>query len=196
MEWCGSSWRRWGGLGGGLRVAVSSLFAQRMGRGTMRSMVEGYQPHPFSRNEGDKFQHAAELGPHALSRKPDYPDILLSQPDGSSAVMRDAVRMFMTLSIDLDGQLRRRAVEIEDIGPYRVLPAKLQTRQPLAAQAEPKPRLRRCHAPTQLAGSLDCQERCHPSTMLRMVPLPMASPQGGDGSRASFGCLTRSTEAS
>jgi hypothetical protein len=89
-------------------------------------MVERYQP-PLHRRSRDELQHVVEMPPHALGREPHDPDILLTQPGGPSPVVRDPVRMLMTLSVHRDRQPDLGAVEVQYVGTDRVLASEFQT---------------------------------------------------------------------
>jgi len=55
--------------------------------------------------------------------------------------MRDPVRVIMALSVDLDGQPRFGAVEVENVRADRMLPSEFQAAKLTPPQADPQPRL-------------------------------------------------------
>jgi hypothetical protein len=63
------------------------------------------------------------IGKDVLRRNAQQLNCLTFQPFGSSVISIWSIPKIMRRAVDLDGELRRRAVEIEDICPDWMLPA-------------------------------------------------------------------------
>jgi hypothetical protein len=74
----------------------------------------------------DGSERTIHVGEHVPRREADHQNALPVQPAGSALVMGDAIRVIVTLAIDLDGQPKLVTVEVEDVGPDRVLSPEAQ----------------------------------------------------------------------
>ena len=149
MSRCGCIRRRWGGLSGNSgRSGAPPPLREEEGDDTDRLLptqwgggprsgggVSAYLP--LHGGSSDEIHDAVQMQPDILGSDPDDPDLTLTQPGGPPTVVLDAIRMFVTLPIHLHGQLRCWAVEVQDVRPDRMLPAKLEPTQPFAAKANP-----------------------------------------------------------
>lgn len=84
------------------------------------ALVSAVAP-PFPDNAENELQHALDIVPHGRRPQSDHPDALLTQPRRPSPVALYLARIIMRRPIDLDGQPRRRAIEVENERPDRVL---------------------------------------------------------------------------
>ena len=82
-------------------------------------------------------------------------DAAFSQPQVAPGVVSRLIANAVVIAIDLHRQGGGGAIEVEDIGAHRVLPAKSQTVLSLAAQHNPEMDLRRRHIPSQPLGPRD-----------------------------------------
>jgi hypothetical protein len=108
---------------------------------------------------------------------------LLGQPSITPLIMGDLPRQIVMRTVHFDGK-SRGAVEVEDVAADRVLAPETQSIQPISAQAIPQDYLRQAHVAPEVSCSPEsrlegahfpsiCREQAAPSTMLRMVPLPV-----------------------
>jgi hypothetical protein len=133
--------------------------------------VEGLAP---SENVSDRtlkirqnLQRRNAKGPETLRHQP-FVTCLVASWNGTTIVRG---------SIHLDRQPRREAHEIQDERTCRMLSSELETAGALP-ECAPQQNLGQRHLPSQPASLADrrawtCQHRASPSTMLRMVPLPV-----------------------
>jgi hypothetical protein len=86
----------------------------------------------------DAVQYAFKIAEHIARRDPVDLDPTQAEPCRASPVVRKLVGMLVNPPVDLDGQPRFHAVEIEDAGTNRMLAAKSGSTQPPAAQGAPE----------------------------------------------------------
>ena len=151
------------------------------GRGTARRsrVVEGQ---PCDGERKDRVGDVIRRGQNARRRDAESADSRLRQPGVAAFVPLAPHRMGRP--IDLDRQSRIGAIGIEYIRPAWMLTAELASAR-RAAQSLPQQHLRQGHLPSQSPCAADTamarvrrnvlEHRVHPSTMLRMVPLPETS---------------------
>ena len=106
-----------------------------------------------------------------------HPNTLASKPGIADPILGGLVPALMRFAIDLDRQLHMCAEEIEHIATRRMLVTKLHTSWP-RPQGGPEQNLRQGHLLAQASCMVDGlsrpgQHSASPSTMLRMVPLPV-----------------------
>ena len=150
-----------------------SLYLPGTGRGTAgpRPVVEGC---PLATGVNDQSHDCLNVAQHFGRRhaqgseaEPAYDCIPLLIP-------RRPVTPRMRLAIDLDRQARLQAREVETVRPKRMLSPELVPPRTLAESA-PEQHLRQVAGAAFAAGAQDGGAGCRedPSTMLRMVPLPV-----------------------
>ncbi len=151
-----------------------SEFLPGTGRGTVRRAVEG-----SARLTGadDPLDHLVHVPKHVRRRNTRHHDAPASEPSLSNRVSLGPIPHIMRNAIDFDRQARLGTEEVEHIGARGMLSPKLPARRTLS-QRSPQQDFGKAQRPTQLAGALDRafgprQNRRFPSTMLRMVPLPV-----------------------
>ena len=157
------------------RIADDDLFLPKfhLGRGTVRRTVEGQA---IASLHNDITNDMIQIAKHVTRRDPQNRHAMLAQKSIPPNIPLRPVPALMSLAIHLDRQARRRAIEVEHIGPSRMLPAKPQAFGPLAQNA-PEQDLGQRHVPPQSPCASHRPARLRryshrPSTMLRMVPLP------------------------
>ena len=118
----------------------------------------------------DGRHYTFEIAPDLLGRNPNSFYTLRANPVVAAFVSVWIFARIMCQAIDLNGNRRRFAEEVEHERPEWMLPPELQALRTLP-KYPPKPDLRRAHASAELARLVNLQSE-NPSTMLRMVPLP------------------------
>ncbi len=76
---------------------------------------------------------------------------MLVQPRGPSLIVREGVGMLVSLTIDLDRQARVLAVEIENVGPHRMLATEANAIQAPTSQRGPDEDFRQGQLAAELA---------------------------------------------
>ena len=151
-------------------------------------MVEGAAARPSSsRRFRNHHQHALQrpLIQNVGRRDAHHTNAALRQPPIPPEVVVHLLRQVVMRAIDLNRQPSLRMEEVEHIGSDRMLPSEAQPIQTSVAKAVPEDHLREAQIPAEPFRALECPSfRPHrpsgaPSTMLRMVPLPV----NGGGSR-------------
>ena len=155
-------------------VEQSELFLPGTGRGTVRRTVEGN-----ARGTGlhDVLDGGIQILKHFDSRDSQYYDITRRQPFVADHIPLGPVAEIMGFSIDFDRQPRFGAKEVENIRPSRMLSPKLES-SGSRPQFAPQQAFGQTQLTAQTARTFDGlprsgQHRAFPSTMLRMVPLPV-----------------------
>ena len=98
----------------------------------MRSMVEG----PSRALTQNELVNPLQIPHHLLGRNPDRPDPSSQHPRIPPLVPLRIVAHPMNCAVDLDAKLQGRCVEIQGIGPDRMLVAEFDA-QGLAAKDRP-----------------------------------------------------------
>ncbi|GAM00255.1 hypothetical protein SP5_026_00030 [Sphingomonas parapaucimobilis NBRC 15100] len=116
------------------RIDEDALFLPklRLGRGTVRRTVEGQAVASLC---DDVTDDAIQIAKYVSGRDAQDGDPMLRQNRIAPSIPLGSIPAFVNLAIDLDGQPRRRAVEVQHIRPRRMLPAKPQPFGPLAEDA-------------------------------------------------------------
>ena len=140
----------------------------------MRSMVEGLVGRNRTQNVLHYRRHIVE---HRSSRDPKNAQSLTSKPSIASEIPLRSFAAPMHFAINFDNEPMIGAEEVEHIAPRRMLTTELQPAGPLA-EFGPEDHLRQRQLAAQAACSADGaagpgQHFASPSTMLRMVPLPL-----------------------
>jgi hypothetical protein len=78
-----------------------------------------------------------EIVPHLHRRDPQSTYALFRNPGVAARIATRLIAIAVPFSVDLDGQARALAIEVEDIGPERVLSAKLQSAERPLPQSHP-----------------------------------------------------------
>ena len=168
--------------------AINSIILPRRsrGRGTVRRTVEA---RALARVKADIRQHPLQIPQHLGRRNPQRSDALFHDPRVAPYVTRRPRSTVVRLPIHLDAKLGGVAIEVERVGPRRMLLAPMEARLP-PPKLLPQQNFRKAHlAPESfgLALGFSCSYEhetrsrprfARPSTMLRMVPLPQ---QAGGG---------------
>ena len=87
--------------------------------------------------------------PHLIIRHPDHRDPMPGQVPIPTPVIKHLIRVGVRSSIELDGQLERRGVEVEDERAEGMLATKLRVQESSIAQPSPHDPFARCQLPTQ-----------------------------------------------
>ncbi len=69
----------------------------------------------------DEIHDPIQMHPDILGGEPNDPHALFAQPRCAPRVVRDLLGTFVALTVDFDGQLRCRAVEVENVRADRML---------------------------------------------------------------------------
>jgi hypothetical protein len=101
----------------------------------MRSMVEG-----GGRPHDDGFNHRVDVPQNIHCGKPKHLIAFILKESGARSVAMRPIAAVVSLAIDLNHQIAISNKEVDDIRPYRVLPANLQPNF-LPLQPLPKHRL-------------------------------------------------------
>jgi hypothetical protein len=125
----------------------------------------------------DVRNHGRHIIKNGTRRYPKYTTPLTRKPRIANLILGRLVAAPMRFAIHLDRQLRARAEEIQHIAPRRMLMTKLETRRS-RPQGGPEQNLGQGHLLVQASCIADNLSRpgqhfASPSTMLRMVPLPV-----------------------
>ena len=96
--------------------------------------MEGLGTYPLL----DAVQHPFEIAEHIARGDPIDIDAPQAEPFRASAVVGNLVRMLVKPPVDLYGQPRLVAVEVEDVGADRMLAAKPHSAEPTTAQSSPE----------------------------------------------------------
>jgi len=115
-------------------------------------MVEG---RPTLHGPADFCERSVHVSEHVPRRDTEHVNALAIQPGGPALVMGDVVRVIVALAVDLYRQSKLPAVEIEDVGADRVLPAEAEAGQTLSTQGLPQKDLGQGEPSPELAGMLD-----------------------------------------
>ena len=148
-----------------------------LGRGTVRRTVEGQA---IASPRDDVTHDAIQIAKHIPSGYVQNRHSMLAQKCVAPSIPLRPITTPVNLAIDLDGQPRRRAVEVQHIGPRRMLPTKPQAVGTLAKDA-PQHDLGQCQFASQSSRFPNrparlCRYSHRPSTMATaMVPLPKHS---------------------
>ena len=162
-----------------------SLFLLELvsGRGTARRsrVVEGQARGSLGDNASNNH---VQILKHIGRRNTHRRDPAIGKPVVADIITGRLLPPRMRLAIDFDRQPRVAAVKIQRVGARRVLAAELQTTRS-SAQRLSQQHFRQSHRLPQSARLTDRPRFClwrdilerngHPSTMLRMVPLPETS---------------------
>jgi len=137
-------------------------------------MVEG---RPLPTGSNDPFDRATDVAENIARRNTQDSDGLARKPGVTRGIPLGSITHVVRHAIDLDHQSNLGAKEIEHIGTGRMLPSELEATGP-RPQFAPQQALRQGQATTQPSCPFDRfprarQHRDFPSTMLRMVPLPV-----------------------
>jgi hypothetical protein len=79
----------------------------------------------------------AGLDQHVIGLNAEYPNPGFSEPLRSALIAELLINVIMHRTIELNTQLRQGAVEIQDVGTDRMLPAEAQVAQLFAPQQGP-----------------------------------------------------------
>ena len=110
------------------------LIPPRSSRG--RGTPKGWRGRPLQRSSASTPDNVSSVQ-HVRRRETHRPDTRALQPPIALQIVPQLVRMDMGGPVDLDRQPRRRTVEIQDIGPNRVLTAKPQFSEPPFSEMMP-----------------------------------------------------------
>ena len=150
------------------------LFLPGTGRGTVRRTVEGN-----ARRAGlhDVLDDGVHVGEYLPRRNTQRSDVAGRQPCIALDISRRSIADIVTLAINFDGQTTLGAEEIEHIGTGRMLPSKFEATGP-RSQHPPQysfGQAQRSPQPSRAFNRLPrtSEHAAFPSTMLRMVPLPV-----------------------
>ncbi len=139
--------------------------AQRSGGGDRVITVWNPLPHTCQ----DEVHHPADLVANVTGPQPDYANTLRRQPSCPPSVVRSLFLAEMRRPIDLNSQLHPRTIEVEDVGPDRMLSSELHPVQPRGAQPNPQTRFRRRHLTAENLGARIAQAIGHSATMPRIT---------------------------
>jgi hypothetical protein len=135
------------------------------------------QQNPFQSLVPQHVAGANAQDPHPSLRKPCLATLIVAHLCG--AIVCEPVH--------LDRQPGRRTIEIENVRPDRVLPAKAQARQPSFPQSLPEHDLRQAHCAAQLAGAAECFVRGSQRPLHHASHGPPPPLRGGGTTRIFFG---------
>jgi hypothetical protein len=100
----------------------------------------------------DAAHHPLQVGFYLLVAHPQHPVAIVSHPLAALFITFLLTEVYG--AVDFDHQAARCAIEVSDVWPNRMLPAKLKTAQMPAAQPHPQDLLGGCHPLSQLLGAL------------------------------------------
>jgi len=124
-------------------VTVSSLSPLGDGEGD-HEVVEGLlATNPLFDVRPDPRQYAIKINADGLGRNSNNENTLFPRPRRWSLILFPLIWLHVDLPVDLDRHTGFRAVEVQHIGPDRVLSPELQTGQFATTQTYPEPRFGR-----------------------------------------------------
>ena len=151
-----------------------------LGRGTARQcrVVEG-QVLTFMRCRNNMNDSAIQIGQNVARRDPQRRNAMVGKHSIAPHIKSRLVTTIMRLAINFNAQPPLRTIEIKHERSGGMLTAKAQAIWPFS-QFLPQYDFWQAHVAAQCPRALDCfrwffEHYLNPSTMLRMVPLPMAS---------------------
>jgi hypothetical protein len=145
----------------------------------MRSMVEGLR---WLSLKGHQSHYTVQIRQDLARRNSDGSKSLVRKPFVASLIMDRRKPSIMDFAVYFDGKARLETSEIEDVRSRRMLAPELEAGGALAELA-PEKNFGQGHVFAELSGLADrlagagqhgfLSGRCSPSTILRMVPLPV-----------------------
>ena len=158
-------------------------FLPGTGRGTVRRTVEG---HARRADIGDILHHSTDIHKHVPRWNTHHFYSLPSQPRVTRAIPFWAIACVVRETVHLNRDANFGTKEVEHIGTCRMLSSKLEAAGSLA-QFAPQQAFGQRQFTAQSSRAFDSLSRSGehsalPSTMLRMVPLPVPGRnEGGNG---------------
>jgi hypothetical protein len=179
-------------------VEFSSPFASRMGRwraantrrdGGGGADIKRLAGQPHLRFPSNEIKNAVQLVAYNQGPNTDHTHSLgPAQPGRSPSVVCGLLLAVVRRPIDLDRQLRGRAIEVEDVWTKRVLLSKPKPGEPVTLKPDPQSSLRRRQLPPKPPRPLIADPVRHnrPKVNTTLGYLISSPSQGGGGGSTAF----------
>ena len=141
---------------------------------TCRRKVSALLLDHLPRKPDHRVRHGVSVGENLFRRNSDDSDALPRQPFVPRCVSGGVIGDLVNKSIDFNGELCVRTIEVEDVPSAGMLPTKVQAVYLAHSQAQPQPHLGRRHAPSQGLGQSDIAAKPHapPQSLRDSSPEP------------------------